>query len=173
AEFQGYCDFFLSHKEYMLLKTFAAAAARIYPHKPVFVYYHVFALSEGGEKPLSENSVFRLEEAEDLAAEQDDFSLLELIDELKEDYYDEFYDGKMPFSRAIMEHIPAGLDVNEFLEKVAADLDDRYSDIDVENKGVPCEPGQSFMDIDIADVEACKPDEKARKANKKQLDLFK
>ncbi len=175
VEFRGYCDFFLSYKEYTLLKTFAAAAVRIYPHKPVFVYYHVFALSEGAKKPLSESSFSRLEEAEDLAVEQDDFSLLELIDDFKENYYDESYDSydsKMSFFKNIMENIPSGLDVNEILEEVAADLDGRHSDIEAENKGVPWEPDQSFMDIDLADVEVSKPDEKSGKPNKKQLNLF-
>ncbi len=85
VELQGYCDFFLSHKEYGFLTKFAVRAVDIYPRKPVFIYYHILALSEDGKKPLSKKSICRLEEAKELAMKQDDFELLDLIDELMDD----------------------------------------------------------------------------------------
>ncbi|HFQ80469.1 MAG TPA: hypothetical protein ENK33_03745 [Desulfobacterales bacterium] len=170
VELKGYCDFFSARNEYKWLKPFAAAGVTSYPNNPFFTYYHVLALTAGGRNPLSRKSVIRLEEAQDLAAEQGNCDLEDLIDDLlAENYYGGGYPGRqMPFNRDLRSMLNSP-DLDEIIDEFGADLERIIDDeVEDEDEGVPWEPERSFVDIDTAGEEKSK----GKGKNKKQLDLF-
>ncbi len=78
--------------------------------------------------------------------------------------YAESYNRKMPeFIRDAMENMPPGLDFDEFLGAMEADLGSGLFDIDMK-------PGQPL--IDIADCEESVAGNKTNKTKNKQLNLF-
>ena len=81
-EFQGHCKFFHEHDMFGPLKAFAASAEKYFPGAPAFVYYRIYAMTQGGRRDLSDRSFDQLDNASDQAEAQQDFKTVELIEEL-------------------------------------------------------------------------------------------
>ena len=104
SEFQGHCEFFHEHDMFGPLKAFAASAEKYFPDAPIFVYYRIYAMTQGGRKDLSERSFDQLDNACDQAEAQRDFKTVDLIEKLLHgDLLGHNFSGPMPSPGDLMD----------------------------------------------------------------------
>lgn len=107
-EFKGHCKFFHEHDMFGPLKAFAASAEKYFPDAPIFVYYRIYAMTQGGRKDLSDRSFDQLDNASDQAKAQRDFKTMDLIEKLRHgDFFGHDFSGPMPSPGDLMDVLNA------------------------------------------------------------------
>ncbi len=161
AELQRICETFQLRHFHNLLLVYAKGALKKYPQTPRFIFYCIYAQTNGGQKQLSNRRYNQLDEAWERAMEKGDRPTATLIDD--------FMIQNSPFMRGMGDKA-MGKIFNEIEDSFAAHLEAGIEPTDEEIDRFFAD----IMDQEPAGEEIRQPkkNKKADKNNPRQLNLF-